>query len=467
MSELSASDSAQATLVLQTFMEASLRHDEATMRACVTRSTLEANQMKAEGGPEGVRFVFDDQHTEGELLVIRARAIPLDSPEGTPPALEMACLMVKEDGQWKFDLVRSVDRMMGGMEQAMEQVATAMGEAMQGVGQALADGLQQAFGGSSAESLPQDQDWSTASLSPANAELLPVPAWWKNLPKTQAAVREALGSRVLVIAAMNDINQQAGSDDPDLLFNWFEDQLFAGWPAMLAQIAQTVPLAGRLRAIRIESATRVENRLLAVDGSDLVYRMNLPYNDGFYQDDQAAALLPGVLAGLPETIDSVVAGFRLMPLDEQSVDLDLYRQSTAPRYMRRISELLRRNVALDVNWDEFGESPDAGRLLTMWGLNRVFGGIAFACLDPSRLDELALGLSRIRIVLRYDVDKCCASYENGVLELGLIPNCWADRGCYEHEIAAALTGQSAPQVVQEEAKPPKAAKAKKKTKRGR
>ena len=130
-------------------------------------------------------------------------------------------------------------------------------------------------------------------------------------------------------------------------------------------------------------------------------------------------------------------------------------------------ELLRRNVALDVNWDEFGESPDAGRLLTMWGLNRVFGGIAFACLDPSRLDELALGLSRIRIVLRYDVDKCCASYENGVLELGLIPNCWADRGCYEHEIAAALTGQSAPQEVQEEAKPKKAAKAKKKTKRGR
>jgi hypothetical protein len=127
--------------------------------------------------------------------------------------------------------------------------------------------------------------------------------------------------------------------------------------------------------------------------------------------------------------------------------------------MRRISEMLRRNIALDVNWGELGESPDAGRLLTMWGLNRVFGGIAFAGLDLSRLDELAAGLSCIRIVLRYDVDKCCASYENGVLELGLIPCCWGDRGCYEHEIAAVLTGQAAPQEVQEQAKDAKAKKA--------
>lgn len=452
MSELSASDSAEATRVLRTFMEAGLRRDEATMRACVTRSTLESGQMEPDGGPEGVRFVLDDPQAEGDLLVIQARAFPLEAPEGTPPAFEMPCLMVKEDGQWKFDLDGSAERMMGGLTQAMGEMATAMGDAMKGIGEALADGLQQAFGESTDDARPQAQDWSEASLTPATVELLPVPMCWKNLPKTQAAIREALGSRVLVNAAMNDINQEAGSDDPDLLFHWFEDQLFAGWADMLLQISQSVPFAGRLRAIRIESATRAENRLLAVDGSDLVYRINLPHDEGFYQDDQAAALLPGVLAGLPKTIDSVVAGYRLMPLDEQAVDLEIYRRSTAPRYMRRIGELLRRHVALDANWADMGESPDAGRVLTLWGLNRAFGGIAFACLDPARLNELSASLSGIRIVFRYDLDACQATYENGVLELGLIPHCWAYRGCYEHQIAAVLLGPVA--------KPKKASKKK-------
>jgi hypothetical protein len=448
MSELSTSDSAEATQVLQTFMDAGPRHDEAAMRACLTRRTLESNSMSPEGGPEGLRFVYDDQRMEGEQLVIRARAFPVDAPDDTaPPTLEMACIMVKEDGQWKFELMGSVERMMGGsMDAVVEQVTTAIGDAMRGVGQAMSDGMQQAFGQAAPETLPpQEADWSSASLTPAPEELLPLPQEWKTLPKTQAATQEALGSNVLVIADMKTILERAGSDEPDVLFNWFEDQLFAGWPAMLAQIAQTVPLKNRLLAVRIEAATSVGNRMLGVDGSNLVYRMMLPYNEGFYQDDQAAALLPGVLAGLPQTIDDSLTGHRLLPLNEERVDLDLYRQSVAPRYMRRISDLLGRHVALQADWSELGESSDAGRVLTMWGLNRVWGGLAYACLDPARREELAGGVSGIRIIFRYDVETCCARYENGVLELGLKPHCEADRGCYEHEIAAALSGAPTPE----------------------
>jgi hypothetical protein len=148
MPEFSASDISQATKVLETFMAAGTRHDEPAMRACLNRRTIESGNMDAAGGPEGMRFVLDNQHTEGEQLVIRARAFPVDSKDDTSPALELACLMVKEDGQWKFDLAGSVDRMMGsgGLEKVVEQMTTAIGDAMKGVGEALSAGLQQAFG---------------------------------------------------------------------------------------------------------------------------------------------------------------------------------------------------------------------------------------------------------------------------------------------------------------------------------
>jgi hypothetical protein len=378
--------------------------------------------------------------------------------------MEMDCLMVKEDGQWKFDLSETMNRMFGGnLEEAVEQigdaVGKAMGEAMKGVGDAIGEGLRAAFGEGSGEPAQPNENWDEAVMSYSSDELLPVPMFWKNLPKTQAALTEAVGSRVLVMADLKNLLVQTGADDADELLKWFEYQLFAGWGAMLAQVPPNIPLTGRLRALRIETATRVENHLLAIDGSDLVYRMMLPYNEGFFQDDQVAALLPGVLAGLPNEIDSSVAGFRLLPLDEEKVDLGLYRQRTAPRYMKRISDLLGHHVALDANWDELGECEDAGRTLAMWGLNRIYGGIAFACQDAALRDQLVNGLSGIRILLTYEVAKCYARYADGVLEFGLKPYGGADAGRYEHEFAQALSG--VPTQEAKPAEPDKPAKSKK------
>jgi hypothetical protein len=55
---------------------------------------------------------------------------------------------------------------------------------------------------------------------------------------------------------------------------------------------------------RDEAASRPEDRFLAVDGSDLVYRMFLNREDGYHSDAELASMLPAVLAGLPETIDT-------------------------------------------------------------------------------------------------------------------------------------------------------------------
>ena len=214
MSKRPAPIPAQAKQVLQAFLDASLRKDEKAMRACVTRHTLESGQLNS-AGPEGVTLAMGEPQQEGEQWVIPVKAVPIGAPEGTPPVMEMPCLMVEEDGQWKFDLVGTAERMM------------------------------------------------------------------------------------------------------------------------------------------------------AIDGSDLLYRMALPENEGFFsKDDELAALLPGVLAGLPETIEASVAGHRLLTTDDETLSVDLYEQRIAPRYMHRISTLLGRATAFAPP-SLLGPGPVRGRT-QMW-----------------------------------------------------------------------------------------------------
>ncbi len=433
---------AEAKKVLDAFLDASLRRDKRAMRACVTRRTLKSGHL--DSSPEGVTFVVGDARAEGEEVIFPVKAFQVGAPKGAEPVMELPCRMTKEDGRWKFDLAGTVERMTAGIEQAMGQamgqVATAMSAAMEGVGKAMAEGLSEAFGKEAPEATEPAQSWDDAPLTPAPEEFLPVQEM-QPLPKTQAALTEAVASPVLMQAAIADLLRRIGSDDRDTLFNWFEDQLFAGWAAMLSQAAEQVPLKGRLRAVRIESTSRPEHRLLAIDGSDLVYRMMLPDSEGFFQDDEARERLPGVLAGLPEAIDPSTAGRRLLPNEDETPSLDLYRERVAPRTMRRISSIVGHNVALGVEWDQLREWTDAARDLRLWGLNRVLGGVALACADPSERRKLAAGLARIRIIRGYESSRRYARYEDGTLEFGLNPWGGDHKSPYEHEVARALAGE--------------------------
>lgn len=421
---------ADAKKALQGFVDASIRRDLEEMKSFLSKSTLESGQFNGSAGPEGVKYVLGEPRPEKDGILILLRAFPEGTPEAGEPVMQMDCLMIREKGSWKFDLAASVERMMGG---ALEQVVSTMAEVVEGVGKAMGEGLQAAFGESDAEKSAPEASWDEAPLTPSAEELKPLPKM-RPLPKTQAAVSKAVGSKVIVQAAMEELLMRAGSNEEDVLINWFEDSLFAGWAALLRPLG----LKGRLRAIRIEAATHPSHRLLGIDGSDLVYRMNLPHDSGFFQDDQVAALLPGVLAGLPENIDPAVAGHRLLPLDEERIDFALYRQAILPRAMRRIRARVGRPVDLEAEWETIEACDDAGRLLSMWGLNRILGGIALAGAEKTR------GLSRIRLVLEYDIEKARARFENGTLELTLRPYSASDAACYEHEIAEVLAAGTKP-----------------------
>ena len=427
----------EAIQTLDTYLSAFLRHDEAAMRACVTRQALESGQMRNDA-PEGFTFALGEPKMEGETVII---SVALTPPGAIEPAMQMECVMTLEDGAWKVDLGAALDRMMRGpMAEAMESMAAGMAQVMEGVGQAMSE----AFGGATTGEIgAEDQDWSGASLEVQEDEFLPLPAMTP-LPKTTEAVRDAVGADVPVTAAIGDLLQTLGSDETDVLVAWFEDTLFAGLGAILKAVAAEMPLQGRLRAIRIEAAGWVEDRFVALDGSDLVYRMFPANQEGYYSDDELRMILMSVLAGLPAEVDERSAGRRTLANDTDTEfvpTMDAYKERHVPRFMRRIAEVLGRNIRLEVDWDDMnlmGYMGDrAGRLMVRWGMSRIFGALALACLEPERGTLPRNEMNAIKLVFgtRY------ARYADGTLEVGLT---WvhAEKGCfYEYEIAGAMMGR--------------------------
>ncbi|MCX7050043.1 MAG: hypothetical protein NTX50_31740 [Candidatus Sumerlaeota bacterium] len=146
MSEAPVSVPAEAMQALDRFLNASLRRDEEAMKSCVTRKTLELGKMHTQG-PEGVRFIKGDARMEGDNAVMPIKAIRNDAPDDEEAVMEMDCVMAREDGEWKFDLLTTMDRLMGGsLDEVVNAMTSQMAEAMKGVGEALAGGMQEAFG---------------------------------------------------------------------------------------------------------------------------------------------------------------------------------------------------------------------------------------------------------------------------------------------------------------------------------
>jgi uncharacterized protein YqcC (DUF446 family) len=155
---------AEAVQVLTSFLAAADRKDEAGMKACLSRKTLESGTFN-NAGPEDMNLVMGEATLEGDMVVIPLRGTPKGAPADAPAVMELPCLIVKEDGQWKFDLSSSVDRMMGGsLQNIVETLGTAMAGAMEGIGKAMSEGLSQAFG-ESAPAAATDQPALTSDAA--------------------------------------------------------------------------------------------------------------------------------------------------------------------------------------------------------------------------------------------------------------------------------------------------------------
>jgi|GEM_PF-3760993 len=133
---------AGALAVLKQFVAAAERKDERGMKACLTKASLKSGNFSS-ASPEGATYAFGKARVEADAVVIPVRA----SAPGAG-AMELPCRMVQEGGKWKFDLAGTMDTLMQPM---LDQMVSAVGEAFEGLGKAVSEGLASAFGESDEE----------------------------------------------------------------------------------------------------------------------------------------------------------------------------------------------------------------------------------------------------------------------------------------------------------------------------
>ncbi|MCE7974940.1 MAG: hypothetical protein DYG92_11565 [Leptolyngbya sp. PLA1] len=429
-----------AMAVLRRFVEANAHQDVPAMMGCLSRGTLESGGFSGPM-PGAFRFEFGDAESQGEQIIIPMTVLaPGESPDTPPtPVMSMRCIMVQEDGDWKFDLASTMQPQMEAMEsammEAMQQVGSAMGEAMGAMGEALGGVL-----GSEAE----------AEVSPFTGEPLVFSGWddapgeyeadeLRQLPEmthleiTTRDVSDALGRDVPVVADVQSLMDLFGETDPTKLMPWLDGEFTAG----LGQAIALSPFADRLRRVRIEASLEWRCREMLLDGTELVYRADLRADEGWYRfRDELLTVIPPVLAALMAPEPEVPEGFTTLPTQAWGVTVTQFRERLAPRLMRRISTLAGGPVALDVPWGSMINEDTDGKRLQAWGLFPVLAALATLASTGEGLAPGALRVIRLE-------DSLCdrrASFAGGVLHLEMLLR-QGEQGCFRpHELVGVLKG---------------------------
>lgn len=417
-----------ALAALRAFTDANARGDGPAMTALLSRSTL------ANGGFSGptqgdFRYVFGEAEWEGESVVIPLEARAADAAPEDPPMMAMRCVMVREDGAWKFDLAATMrpieEAMDAALRDAAAQIGPVMSGAMEAVGDALAEALRSEFTG---EELAPSA-WEDAPGEVEADDLRPLPALVP-LEGASAQVARVTGRAIPVLADVTGILALFNTDDAGPLMPWLNDEFCGG---LGEAIAAGGDHAGLLRGVRIEPATDWNEHFLVLEGDILVYRADFRSDHGWYRTrEDLLRIIPGVVAGLAGGPPDVPAGFTALPTNDTGPTVTRYREAWAPRLMRRISVAAGGPVALDADWGSFFDEASHGRGLALWGLVRVPGALAL---------HAARGGPMPRAVrLRSGTHWRRASCAGGVLELELVVRDGPRGNCYEHEIAEVLAG---------------------------
>ncbi|MCW5755471.1 MAG: hypothetical protein KIT24_12260 [Phycisphaeraceae bacterium] len=424
---------AEATNVLKGFVDANNRQDGEAMKTYLCRSSLEEDGFSGPMPPE-LKLEIGEAEDHGDKVIIPLN-ISAPGDDGQMMQLdELRCIMIQEDGEWKFDLATSVAPQMEAVEaamgQMMEQLGTAMGEAFGAIGDAISN----AFGGSSSE----PSDWSEASTELEDAECGMLEGL-EELPDLSDAISEVMGDRTPVLVASRGMVDQVGDCDTEMLLDRLRNEFFPGFSNLLSDAANQYPVRGRLRAIRVEPVLEWMDRTVVLDGPDLVIRIDLREPEGTYTHHELSEIVPGVLAGLEEQDVFWPANLTTLPTHTFNLDPDAYRQHTAPRLMRRIVQRTGQPVALDIDWDELSYYRDLGQF-AIWGLNRIIGAINCAMPELSG-EPVPDGLIKtVRMRIAPSESSKRAELQDGVLNVEVAPR-YGEKGCFfEHQLAQVLMG---------------------------
>lgn len=422
-----------AVACMRAFIDANDRQDPDAMKACLTRQSREEEGFSGPA-PGEVTFRMGEPEDQGDHVIVPIHVFaPGDENE---PVDQLRCIVVEEEGAWKFDLIRTLAPQMEAVEQALGEAMGQIGEAMGQAFSAIGDAFTDAFG----PDTTAPSTWEHVDLAPDQEELRTLDGL-EILPKATQALSDALGRHVPCTCDLQGFMNAFGSLTSDAMLAMVDDEAVAALAQAMADLAPHYPLFSRIRAIRIEPAQYPSDRAFLADGPDLVYRFNPRSDQGVFSPGEIATALPGAVAALAESQDGWPEGMSILPPRYSDVDRDRFRRTTAARMMRRIAACVRGPVALDAPWHDFERSHAIVPTLAEWSLNRVVGGLELARAD-GLLDNKDDGwLSTVRIEFVDDPAQRDVTLSDGVLRLAVCPDAGEPGSVSEYDIYGVLDGQ--------------------------
>lgn len=429
---------AGALAALSAFVDANNRHDEAGMRACLNESSLAAGGFS---GPLPASIEVRLGEPEGEdgqgRVIIPIGLHDVGADAGRPPLDRMMCVMVEERGVWKLDLETTMRAEIEELDQVMDAMARQVGAAMGGVVGAVGDAISDVMGASGEEPTPEPSMWEDAEAAPREEEYHDVPELTLMHKSTFGLSETAGGEKIIAACDAAGLLAQTGDRDAAALVRVMDSKMWQGVCDGANRAREIVRAASkRLRSMRVEPVADWSGRCLVLDGADLVYRIDLRNDDGQYTTKQLATIIPGVLAGIGMAGVMSPPGRSILPTAERGPSPEYYRNVIAPRVMREIAWHAGAPVWLDAEWDMLCGGETEAAAWCLWGLNRVLGAMGLAY-PEGPFDRPPRGWLRgIRYTVCYGLPT--ATFENGVLELQIMPTNGEKGSLYEHQICDVL-----------------------------
>jgi hypothetical protein len=133
----------EAKEVAQAFWEASKTGDTELAMSYVSNTSSARINQSEDDDPVG-DIILGDAEVDGDEATVPTTLTNVG--DETPMDVSFQTTLIREDGEWKVDLDRTMGNMMGSMLGAsVGAMAQAMGEAMGSAMQGMAEGMQEGF----------------------------------------------------------------------------------------------------------------------------------------------------------------------------------------------------------------------------------------------------------------------------------------------------------------------------------
>ena len=429
-------DAKEAVAAVKGFLRAALElGDGEAAKGFLSKESLATTTFELPAELKGAKYEVGLPEETAEGLFVPVTLT--DGATGMSQTLPFAPVL--EEGAWKLDMGRMMERLMGGaMQQMVEQVGSAMGAAMEGVGAAIGGAMEMAFGGSGGGT-------EGAPAGETGAEDL------EKLKKRVEEINSELSDR-------NNVEVRVEMDAGSLLRGEGKEAVNAGpvrkimedvlrnFVYAVTEANRAIPLEGRVKVIRLEGVRESRERVVLSEGARIIYRLSVKEaggEGGFYDGQELSTILTGVAAGMAETAPpgEVQGKASYRPSGEGAKIVRDYKEFVLPGVTKRIAEMVGHDVDLQVEWESFEGTEEYARALWLWGFNRVCGAIGLLVTAEEVRAAIAEAVESVRILSIPQKEMKAIEMNGKEMLVYISPDDGEAGAFYEGEIAEKLSGR--------------------------